>query len=72
MKGCARYAQIKAWIEKEYGLKVSSLDVAQIKDKMGIEKRENYNKGKKKAKVPHCPQEKEKAIMAAFKHFKMI
>ena len=72
MKGCASYAQIKAWIEKEYGLKVSSLYVAQIKDKLGIEKRENYNKGEKKARVPHCPPEKEKAIMAAFKHFKMI
>lgn len=72
MKGCASYAQIKEWIEKEYGLKVSSLYVAQIKDKLGIEKRENYNKGEKKARVPHCPPEKEEAIIAAFKHFKMI
>ena len=72
MKGCASYAQIKAWIEKEYGFKVSSLYVAQIKDKLGMEKRENYNKGEKKARVPHCPPEKEKVIMAAFKHFKMI
>ena len=72
MKGCESYAQIKTWIEKEYGFKVSSLYVAQIKDKLGMEKRENYNKGENKAKVPHCPPEKEEAIIAAFKHFKMI
>ena len=39
MKGCASSAQIQAWIEKEYGFKVSSLYVAQIQDKLGIEKR---------------------------------
>ena len=72
MKGCASYIEIRAWIEKEYGLKVSSLYVAKIKDKMGIEKRENYNKGEKKARVPHCLLEKEKAIMEAFKHSRMI
>ena len=47
---------------KGYGLKVSSLYVAQIKDKLGIEKRENYNKGQNKAKVQHCLPEKEEAI----------
>ena len=38
MKGCATYTEIKEWIKSEYGLKVSSLYVAQIKDKCGIEK----------------------------------
>ena len=66
MKGCASYAQIKAWIEKEYGFKVSSLYVAQIKDKLGMEKRENYNKGENKAKVPHCPPEKGKRLCETF------
>ena len=51
---------------------MSSLYVAQIKDKCGIEKRLNYNVGDNKSRVPKCPPEKEKAIMAAFKHFSMI
>ena len=69
---CATYTEIKEWIKSEYGLKVSSLYVAQIKDKCGIEKRLNYNVGDNKSRVPKCPPEKEKAIMAAFKHFNMI
>ena len=72
VKGCATYTEIKEWIKSEYGLKVSSLYVAQIKDKCGFEKRLNYNIGDNKYHVPKCPPEKEKAIMAAFRHFKMI
>ena len=72
MKGYAIYTEIKEWIKSEYGLKVSSLYVSQIKDKCGIEKRLNYNVGDNKSHVPKCPPEKEKAIMAAFKHFIMI
>ena len=60
-KGCATYTKIKEWIKSEYGLKVSSLYVAQIKDKCGIEKRLNYNVGDNKSRVPKCPPEKEKA-----------
>ncbi len=62
----------KAQIKAEYGMSVSSLYVAQIKDKCGFEKRQNYNIGENKAHVPNCPPEKEKAILKAFKHFRMI
>lgn len=72
VKGCATYTEIKEWIKSEYGLKVSSLYVAQIKDKCGSPKRLNYNIGDNKSRVPECPPEKEKAIMAAFRHFNMI
>lgn len=69
----ATYAEIKAWIQEEYGLKVSSLYVAQIKQKYGIIERECYNKPKSEnAKVPQCPPEKAAVIEAALKHFKMI
>lgn len=71
-KRCATYTEIKEWIKSEYGLKVSSLYVAQIKDKCGIEKCLNYNMGENKSHVPKCPLEKEKAIMEAFRHFSMI
>ena len=52
VKGCAAYTEIKEWIKSEYSLKVSSLYVAQIKDKCGIEKRLNYNVGDNKSHVP--------------------
>ncbi len=72
VKGCASYTEIKECVKSEYDLKVSSLYVAQIKGKCGIEKRLNYNVGDNKSRVPKCPPEKEKAIMEAFEHFNMI
>ena len=73
LPGGATYSEIKQWIQAEYGLKVSSLYVAQVKQKHGIVERECYNKPKSEnAKQPKCPPEKEAAIEAALKHFKMI
>jgi len=68
----ATYPEIKAYIKDKYGLNVTSLNIAQIKEKHGFEKRENYNKGKEGHRVPNCPPEKEKAIEDAFKHFGML
>ena len=67
------YGKIKAYILEKYGLKVSSLYIAQVKDKCGLDKRLNYNLSKKEdARVPDCPKEKEDAIMDAFRHFGLI
>ena len=71
-KGSATYAEIKAWIKKQYNVSVSSLYIAQCKDECGFEKRENYNTGAEGHKVPQCPDEKRKMILEAFKHFRMI
>lgn len=69
----ATYQEIKDYVLKHTGLKVSSLYIAQVKQKCGIIERENYNKPKSEnAKQPQCPMEKEKAIMEALKHFGMI
>lgn len=69
----ATYAKIKEYILEKFGFKVSTLYIAQIKRKCGIELRENYNKSKKdKQVIPQCTPEKEKAIMDALRHFKMI
>lgn len=68
----ATYAEIKAYVLEHYGLKVSSLYIAQIKDKHGIKERENYNIGEGKSKELICPPEKEEAITNALKHFNMI
>ncbi|MDO4542966.1 MAG: 23S rRNA (uracil(1939)-C(5))-methyltransferase RlmD [Clostridia bacterium] len=69
----ATYEQIKAYVQEHSGLKVSNLNIAQVKQKCGITERKNYNTPKSPtAKQPHCPPEKESAIMAALKHFGMI
>ena len=69
----ATYGEIKAYVLEKFGLKVSSLYISQVKRKCGLEVGENYNLAKSEsAKVPTCPPEKEKAIMAALEHFRMI
>ncbi len=69
----ATYAQIKEYVLEKFGLKVSTLYIAQIKKKCGIVLREHYNKSKKdKQVIPQCTPEKEEAIMDALRHFKMI
>ena len=44
-------AEIKEYILEKFDLKVSTLYIAQIKKKCGIELRENYNKSKKEKQV---------------------
>ena len=69
----ATYQEIKDYVLKESGLKVSSLYISQIKRKCGIEVGEHYNISQKEnQKVPQCPKEKEDAIRAALEHFAMI
>ena len=69
----ATYQEIKDYVLKESGLKVSSLYISQVKRKCGIEVGENYNLPKtENARVPQCPKEKEEAIKAALKYYAMI
>ena len=70
--GYATYGDIKAYVLEKFGLKVSSLYIAQTKDKCGIKERENYYIGEGKSKELICPSEKEQAIMDAFRHFGML
>ena len=72
-RGQATYPQIKDYVLEHSGLKVSSLYIAQVKQKCGIIERENYNKPKSEdAKQPQCPPEKEEVIKEALRHFGMI
>lgn len=73
LQGKATYEKIKAYILEQTGLKVSSLYIAQIKKKCGLDVGENYNLSKSEnVRQPQCTPEKEEAIMQAFKHFGMI
>lgn len=69
----ATYAEIRAYVLEHTGMKVSSLYIAQIKRKYGIDVGIAYNKPEQnKNHVPVCPVEKELAIMDALKAFRML
>ncbi len=69
----ATYEEIKDYVLKHIGLKVSSLYIAQVKEKCGIIERVNYNQPKSEnSRQPKCPPEKEVVIREALKHFRMI
>ncbi len=67
------YDDIKKYIYERYQVKVSSLYISQVKRKLGLPVGECYNKPKsEEVRVPNCPEEKEKLIVEALRHFKMI
>lgn len=69
----ATYEEIKGYVLEHRGLKVSSLYIAQVKQKCGIIERENYNPPKSEdSRQPKCPPEKERAIREALEHFCMV
>lgn len=73
LQGSATYEQIKAYVLEHSGLKVSTLYIAQVKQKYGIIERECYNKPRSEdAKQPQCPPDKEAAIVEALKFYGLI
>lgn len=70
----ATYDEIKKYVdEHNAGMKVSNLYISQVKRKCGIEVGKNYNMPKTDdSKQPQCPEEKEKAIVEALEHFKIV
>ncbi|MDE5802215.1 MAG: 23S rRNA (uracil(1939)-C(5))-methyltransferase RlmD [Lachnospiraceae bacterium] len=69
----ATYQEIKDYVKEQTGLSVSSLYIAQVKRKCGLDVGQNYNLPKNDdAKVPQCPPEKEVAIREALEYFCMI
>ena len=63
----ATYEEIKAYVaEHNDGMKVSSLNIAQVKRKCGLELAENFTLPKiEDSRQPQCPKEKAEAIMDA-------
>ena len=73
LKTHGTYEEIKSYILKKHGLKVSTLNISQVKRKCGIEVGKNYNLPKnEKSRQPQCPENKERANVEALEHFKMI
>ena len=63
------YANIRDYVQKTHGMKVSSLYVAQMKAECGLETQADRSGDKKQ---PKCPPEKREAILDAFRHFGLI
>ncbi len=73
LKGKATYEQIQDYVRDLTGLKVSTLNISQVKRKCGLEVGESYNKAKSEdTRQPQCTPEKEEAIIKALKHFGVI
>ena len=67
------YKAIKEYVAEHYGTKVSTLFIAQVKRKYGLDMGKAYNKPEEpKARVPRCTPEKEKKILEALKHFDLL
>ena len=65
--------KFKTMFWKSLGVRVSTLYIAQVKRKYGLEVREYYNISKNdNQKVLQCPIKKEEAILDALKYFHMI
>jgi len=69
----ATYPEIKEYVLKHHGLKVSSLYIAQVKRKCGLGVGENHNLPSSGGRPqPQVPPEKEAAIQDALKYFSML
>ena len=69
----ATYEEIKQYIRDCYGIKVSQLNIAQVKRKYGIIERACYNKSKRKVPIKRrCTPDKEIAIVDALTFYQMI
>lgn len=63
------YANIRDYVQKTHGMKVSTLYVAQMKAECGLETQADRSGDKKQ---PKCPPEKREAILDAFRHFGLM
>gem|GEM_PF-6769400 len=73
MQNDVGYADIKKYVLDNFNLKVSSLYISQVKDKIRKGKSDNYNIFNDSTYMqPQCPKEKEEAIIQALKHYKLI
>jgi predicted RNA-binding protein with RPS1 domain len=69
----ASYNDIADYVMEKHNVKVSTLDIAEVKRKYKITERECFHKTKSPSyKQPKITKEKEDFIVEAMKHFKMI
>ena len=61
------YREIKDYVREQYGIKLSNLDIVQVKEKHGLLVRGEHKEDKAK-----CSPKREAAILDAFKHFRLL
>ncbi len=71
-KSGATYKEIKEYIKEKYNTNVTTLYIAQVKDKCGLAKERNANDENRKHRQPQVTPEKEEMIREAFKYFNLI
>jgi 23S rRNA (uracil1939-C5)-methyltransferase len=73
---CCSFARKNPDDRIEVNLDLDVLDatyISQVKRKCEIEVGQNYNLAKSEdARQPQCPEEKEKVIMEALEHFRLV
>ena len=67
----ATYREIGAWVKREYGFTVKTCWIAHCKELCGLPRRDAPNRYGV-WRVQPCPQNKEAANKAAFKHFGIL
>lgn len=61
------YREIKDYVREQHGIKLSNLDIVQVKEKHGLLVRGEHKEDKAK-----CPPKRESAILDAFRHFRLL
>lgn len=65
------YAQIQDWIKAEYNFRPKTCWIAHCKEIYGLQRRDAPNR-QGAVRTHPCPQSKQPAIEAAFRHFGLL
>lgn len=68
----ATYKDIQKYVKEKYKKTIKTCWIADMKEKLGLPKRNAPNRISEDTRVYPCPSEYEKYIEDAFKHFGMI
>ena len=68
----ATYKEIQKYVKDNHGITVKTCWIADMKEKLGLPRRDAPNRISKDSRVNPCPHEYETFIKDAFKHFQMI
>lgn len=68
----ATYKEIQEYVKEKYKTTIKTCWIADMKEKLGLPKRNAPNRISEDSRLYPCPVECEKYIEDAFKHFGMI
>lgn len=68
----ATYKEIQLFIKQEYGYTAKTCWIAHMKEVNGLKPKVSARRISETSRVHPCPEQKQRDITLAFKHFKMI